>query len=140
MAGGLKNVGFLNFIGNAAKNFLEHANLDPLIALLFIIAFFYLSHYFFRQHHRSCERVICTFCRDWFAPSRGPFARIELVFNAFFRDYGDFNPLWHRPIHHLLRERVYFKQGFLEMGVYFWYGVFDRVFKRVRALGQIHRL
>ncbi len=26
------------------------------------------------------------------------------------------------------------------MGVYFWRGVFDRVFKRVRALGQIHRL
>ncbi|GHP71431.1 hypothetical protein JP0048_05740 [Helicobacter pylori] len=47
MASGLKNVGFLNFIGNAAKNFLEHANLNPLIAVLFIIAFFYLSHYFF---------------------------------------------------------------------------------------------
>ncbi|WRE63143.1 DASS family sodium-coupled anion symporter [Helicobacter pylori] len=47
MAGGLKNVGFLNFIGNAAKNFLEHANLDPLIAVLFIAALFYLSHYFF---------------------------------------------------------------------------------------------
>lgn len=44
---GLNNVGFLNFIGNAAKNFLEHANLDPLIALLFIIAFFYLLHYLF---------------------------------------------------------------------------------------------
>ncbi|GAA9573499.1 hypothetical protein UBN68_03070 [Helicobacter pylori] len=26
------------------------------------------------------------------------------------------------------------------MGVYFWRGVFDRVFKRVRALGQTHRL
>lgn len=47
MAGGLKNVGFLNFIGNVAQNFLEHANLDPLIAVLFIVALFYLSHYFF---------------------------------------------------------------------------------------------
>ncbi len=47
MAGGLKNVGFLNFIGNAAQNFLEHAHLDPLIAVLFIVALFYLSHYFF---------------------------------------------------------------------------------------------
>lgn len=95
---------------------------------------------FFRKHHRSCERVIRAFCRDWFAHSRGQFARIELVFNVFFRDYGDFNALWHRPIHHLLRERVYSKQGFLEMGVYFWLFVFNRVFKRVHTLGQIHRL
>ncbi len=139
MAGGLKNVGFLNFIGNAAQNFLEHANLDPLIAVLFIVALFYLSHYFFASITAHVSALFGAFCGDWFAYSRGQFARIELVFNALFRDYGDFNALWHKPIHYLLRERVYSKQGFLEMGVYFWLFVFNRVFKRVRTLGQIHR-
>ncbi|WP_104747742.1 DASS family sodium-coupled anion symporter [Helicobacter cetorum] len=47
MAGGLKNVGFLDFIGNVAKNFLEHANLEPLVAVLVIVTLFYVSHYFF---------------------------------------------------------------------------------------------
>lgn len=47
MVGGFKNVGFLNFIGNAVKNFLEYVNLDLLIVVLFIIVFFYLLYYFF---------------------------------------------------------------------------------------------
>ncbi|AFI05660.1 DASS family sodium-coupled anion symporter [Helicobacter cetorum] len=47
MASGLKNVGFLDYMGNFSKELLQQANLEPFVAVLIIVALFYVSHYFF---------------------------------------------------------------------------------------------
>lgn len=61
MAGGLKNVGFLDFIGNITSDFLKHANLNPLIALLLVITLFYLSHYFFASITAHVSALLTLF-------------------------------------------------------------------------------
>ncbi|WP_104760732.1 DASS family sodium-coupled anion symporter [Helicobacter cetorum] len=61
MASGLKNVGFLTFVGNSAKDFLEHTSLEPLIITLIIVILFYMLHYLFASITAHVSALLALF-------------------------------------------------------------------------------
>ncbi len=61
MASGLKNVGFLTYIGNLSKEILEHSHLNPLITMLIVVALFYLLHYFFASITAHVSALMALF-------------------------------------------------------------------------------
>lgn len=59
LAGGLKNVGFLDFIAKLGGNYL--GSFDPLIAMIGLIVFFYLLHYFFASTTAHVTALLALF-------------------------------------------------------------------------------
>lgn len=59
LAGGLKNVGFLNWVGNMSEAML--AGLSPTVAFVGIIVLFYMLHYFFASTTAHVSALLALF-------------------------------------------------------------------------------
>lgn len=59
LAGGLKNVGFLDFIAELGGNYL--GNFDTMLATIGLIVFFYLLHYFFASTTAHVTALLALF-------------------------------------------------------------------------------
>ena len=61
LAGGLKNVGFLDWLGDRIKGFMAGSGLTPAMAIIILVVVFYLLHYFFASTTAHISALMVLF-------------------------------------------------------------------------------
>ena len=116
LAEGLEQVGIVAWAAQVASTFLVGAS--PILAIIVLVSFFFLIHYFFASLTAHTMAVLPALLAAGIAFPGMPM-RHSRSFSLCNRPHGRDHPLRHRPSPGLLRKRLHSAQRFLDSRVCF---------------------